>query len=487
MLLSGVSVGTDPSLLARPNIPVAPYGGASSTISFIDLTAHVTNGERASIGQKSLVGPYAMIDARGGSILIGDGSAILDNATLVDSPGGGVKPGSILIGNNVEVGFGATVEGQSTIGLTSSNKTSTTPTAIGPNALIDNATVQTGAIVSALARVGPGVTVPTGYVVLPGANVTTNAQASNPALGKVRLITAADQTLVTQELAHDSLLAAGYAALVGGDSSTGASPAATLKSVYNQNFTAITGISLEPGSGNGVTFEPAKTTSPQFQSPTQDLAPGTLYSFPDRITGQAEFSTSPTLVRSHLNRRDSIRADDGQPITFATAPKTGNAVTINSPAGSTTTTSSAGVTSQVTGGAIKIGANIQVAGRVVILGGPNPTATLTTTVVTTPVTTATTTVTTSPSGSVTSTTKDSTTPSTTTTTTNSITQVAAPSYTFGNDVTIGKGAVIDRSSIGNGASIGPRSYIEGSTIPAGAVIPAGTIYVNNKLKGTIQW
>ncbi len=474
------------SLLNRPNLPVAPYGATSSTISFIDPTVKVHNGQHASIGQKSLIGPFATIDARGGTIQIGDGSAILDNSTLVDAPGGGVKPGSILIGNNVEIGFGATVEGQSTIGLSKSS-TSTTPTSIGPNALIDNATIQSGAIVSALARVGPGVTVPTGYVVLPGANVTTNAQASDPSLGMVRKITTADQTLVTQQLAHDSLLAAGYASLVDGDSTTGTTGVGMTKGVYLQDQTTITGIGLEPGSANGVTFEPSKSTSPQFQSPTQDLAPGTLYTFPARITGRAFFSARPQAVKHKLGQKNAIRADDGQPISFASAPSTGNAVTINSPAGSTTTTSSGGITTQVTGGAINIGSGIQVAGRVVILGGPNPTATVTTTVTTTPVSTATTTVTTTSNGSVTTTTKDSTTPTTTTTTTNSITQVAAPSDTIGNNVTIGKEAVVDRSSIGNGASIGARSLIQGSTVAAGAVIPAGTILVNNKVVGTVEW
>ena len=61
---------------------------------------------------------------------------------------------------------------------------------------------------SALARVGPGVTVPGNMRVLPGANVTTNAEASTPALGKVVPITAADSTAsANQVLQHQALAA----------------------------------------------------------------------------------------------------------------------------------------------------------------------------------------------------------------------------------------------------------------------------------------
>ena len=88
----------------------------------------------------------------------------------------------MLIGNSVVIGFGARVTGPSTIG---SYADGSKPVSIGANALDRRATIQPGAIVSPLARVGPGVTVPGGYMVLPGANVTTNAQASDPTLGMV--------------------------------------------------------------------------------------------------------------------------------------------------------------------------------------------------------------------------------------------------------------------------------------------------------------
>ena len=84
---------------------------------------------------------------------------------------------------------------------------------IGANAEIDGATIEPGAIVSPLARVGPDVTVPTGYRVLPGANVSTDAEASNPALGMVVPVTASDIATVEKTLSENESLAAGYITL----------------------------------------------------------------------------------------------------------------------------------------------------------------------------------------------------------------------------------------------------------------------------------
>ena len=82
-------------------------------------------------------------------------------------------------------------------------------------------------IVSPLARVGPGVTVPTGFMVLPGADVTTDAEASNPGLGMVVPVTASELATVVKTLSENESLAAGYTTLYQGNSATGASPGAS--------------------------------------------------------------------------------------------------------------------------------------------------------------------------------------------------------------------------------------------------------------------
>src|SRR5262249_45327857 len=141
------------------------------------------------IGYQNFIGPYARLDGRGGAIKIGNSSNVLDNATIVANRGRHLRAPVVLIGNQVVIGFGANVIGPSTIGAFASTAK---PTSIGAGAQIDGATIEPGAIVSPLARVGPGVTVPSGLRVLPGVNVTNNAEASNPALGKVVRVTSAD-------------------------------------------------------------------------------------------------------------------------------------------------------------------------------------------------------------------------------------------------------------------------------------------------------
>ncbi len=193
----------------RPNTPVLTYGAPSKTATFIDPAAQINNGYAVIVGSPDFIAPYASLNAHGGIIKIGDDSDILDNASIVANP---LHPHTspapqVLIGNGVLVLYGAQIIGPSTIGAYGS---SAEPTEIGPGAVIDQANVEPGAIVSALARVGPGVTVPSGYVVLPGKNVTTNAEASDPALGMVRPVTSSDLSTITSKLAANQSLAYGY-------------------------------------------------------------------------------------------------------------------------------------------------------------------------------------------------------------------------------------------------------------------------------------
>ena len=78
---------------------------------------------------------------------------------------------------------------------------------------------------SPLARVGPSVTVLSGYRVLPGANVTTDAQASNPKLGMVVPVTSSDMSTVKQTLSENESLTVGYSQLYQGARPPGPAPA----------------------------------------------------------------------------------------------------------------------------------------------------------------------------------------------------------------------------------------------------------------------
>ena len=417
----------------RPNTPVLPFGAPLATATFVDPSSLINNGMHVVIGQKSYVGPYALLDATTGFIKIGSGSAVLDNAHITSNPSKATHyPTSVFIGDQVSIGYGATVLGESIIG---DYGTASKPTEVDANALIDNATIEPGAVVGPLARVGPGVSVPSGMYVLPGANVTTNAEASNPALGKVEKVPASVLSDLTTKLTRDSQLAAGYTNLYQGNSATGANPGvpSTVTGVNNGNLAAVLGTSQEPGPSTtsattGITFEPS-STGPKFTGPYSPQVVSLLSNFPARITGDARFTARANTVASHLGPRAAIRADQGQPISFASAPTLGRDVTINSPLGGSVTTG--GVT-KVTG-AVKIGQNFVAQNDVVILGGP------------------------------------------------------AASYTIGDNVTVGSGAVVDRSNIGTGATIGARALVLNSTVAAGQTIPPGTLLIDNKVVGQIQW
>lgn len=341
----------------RPNTPVLPFGASTKTATFIDPSARIVHGAHIVVSQKTFIGAFVGLNATTGFIKIGINSDIRDNATIISNPSRiRSNPTSVFIGSSVVVGYGATILGPSTIG---GYGAAAKGTEIGPNALIDGATIEPGAIVGALARVGPGVTVPSGFRVLPGANVTTNAEASDPALGKVVKVTPAELTIIKNELSNSAELAAGYTTLYQGNSATGANPGADSKTVFNGNLTTVEGASAEPGSPT-VSFEPTKNLVPQFPGPKGNLLPSALFNFKGRIVGWVVINQQPVEAQALMGLRNSIRGDEGQPIKIGSIGHTGAGVTI-----------AAAVDFKVT-----IGENFQAGDGAVILGGHTRSATL---------------------------------------------------------------------------------------------------------------
>ncbi len=350
-LISPLSVNPIAYPAVSPNRPIMPYGTPAKIASYIDPTVSIEHGDSVVLGYQDFIGPYATLDGSGGAIKIGNGSDVLDNASITATGGRGRHASEVLIGNSVVIGFGAKIIGPSTIG---SYAGSTEPVSIGANALIDGATIEPGSIVSPLARVGPGVTVPTGYEVLPGVNVTTDAEASNPKLGMVVRVTASGLATIAKTLSENKSLAAGYTTLYQGNSATGASPGANpaLSGIYSGDLAAILGASQQPGP-TSASFEPAKS-APEFLSPRQGLVASVLSNFPARITGGVQIDMPASLAAARMGRANSIRADQGQPIAIGSIAHTGFRVTINSPLG----------------GQISIGQAFRAGDGSVILSGP---------------------------------------------------------------------------------------------------------------------
>ena len=485
------------NLPVRPNTPVLPLESPASRATFIDPSVQIIKAKHIALGQKDYIAPYVSLDSRGGFIKVGSSSTIQDNATLVANPDLARRSGGmgITIGDNVVVGAGSTIIGPSTIGGSRGAATS-----IGANAIIDGARIQPGSFVGALARVGPGVTINPGVRVLPGANVTNQAEATDPALGKIVFVTSTDPAVMfaTTAVSRNTALAGGYSNLYQGDSATGpgsrsgsGGPVPDALIATGVNFGALNtvlGVSGEPGS-KSVSFEPSSGT-PLFQSSSgsfNPLAQNIAFRVPARIIGNAVFSESIGSVRAAIGRRDSIRADEGQPIVFyGPIAAIGSGVTIHSPNGGVrTTTTTTVVTSTTANGATTTTTNTST-----VVTSAAPTATPgTTTAITTGVNAA----------GVATTGTVTTTIATSTTTVGDIlfgsnfragdhaTILGGPSQitSFGDHVTVGTGAVVETAMIGSNVIIGDRAYVANSVIPAGTVVPAGAIIVNNVLIGMI--
>jgi carbonic anhydrase/acetyltransferase-like protein (isoleucine patch superfamily) len=308
------------------------------------------------LGYQTYVGPYASLSAVTGLIKIAPGADIQANAVIDSNPTGVKYPTtSVIIGRNSSVGPGAFISGPTTIGGLSADSA---PAGVGANAVIVGATVMPGSFVGALAHVGPGVTVPSGYLVLPGANVTNDAEASDPALGMVEPITTAQLASLKQVVANYQALAAGYTQVYQGNSATGTSIGTSTSGVYNGNLAAIEGASAEPGSGNGPKFEPSTAWLPSFLSVENVPTPYAINTFKARVVGHVVFGQHADQVAAQFGRGDVILGDQGQPVTFNGPFQLGDNVSILSP----------GIT-QAGQGAMTFGSNLMAGNGVVIEGG----------------------------------------------------------------------------------------------------------------------
>lgn len=173
------------------NRPVCPAGAAPENATFIDPTASIssTSAANTTIGKHTYIAPFAGLSASSTQkISIGEKTNLQDSVIVTSgSSGNGVK-----LGDEVILAHGAQVRGPSKIGRTAVEGQHNAAF-VGFNSRIVGGNVEYDAMVLHMARVGPGVTIKHGKVVLSGKNVTTQAQAdtltgSNP---KVVVITTA--------------------------------------------------------------------------------------------------------------------------------------------------------------------------------------------------------------------------------------------------------------------------------------------------------
>ncbi|QSJ14205.1 acetyltransferase [Nostoc sp. UHCC 0702] len=272
------------------NRPVCPSAAPSDTATFLDPTATITNAANITLGEKVYVAPFSKLDATNAPISIAADSNVQDQVSITAS-GSGVQ-----IGSRVIMAHMATIKGAAQIGTQGSTGPFTDPITntqfsndvpevfLAFNCEIDGATVERNTVVNFLARVGPGVTLPAGKVVLPGKNVTTYLQATSGALGKVANLTEADVALMEGIIEVNEAFAQGYTDLARADS------------------TNVTGINYAPAtdfnSGGLPQLGGISTRDPNFRN---------------RIIGNVVLEDSFTNLNYKIGNRISLRADEGEP------------------------------------------------------------------------------------------------------------------------------------------------------------------------------
>jgi hypothetical protein len=173
-------------------------------------------------------------------------------------------------------------------------------------------------------------------------------------------VTSSDLSTLKQVLTDSQGLAAGYTNLYQGGSATGVNIGGnpTIGGIYNGYLPNVEGASLSPGPSY---VAGTKKAGPQFVTPQGFLIGSLLFNFPGRVVGPVIFRHQRAWQAAfHLGRANSIRADQGQPITIGSIGQTGLHVVINSPLGGTLT----------------IGDDFRAGAGAVILGGPSVKATI---------------------------------------------------------------------------------------------------------------
>ena len=297
------------------NLPVCPAGGAAETVSFLDPTARVVGGEHVTLGESDYVGPFAeLVAGEEAPISIGPESNVQDNVSVLGSrdlagdpdedpsvfgssgepaPGGPQAEAGVEVADRVIMAHGSSVIGPAKVGIGGG------PIAANPNdhhevflsfgAQVDGAVLEQNTGVSALGRVGPGVVLRSGTLVLPGRNVTTQAEADDRSLGKVRDINEADVAFNEAVIEVNVALAREYSEL------------------YREDPSAVYGANLDPA---GVEANPVRDL-PSFAG--RDLAvPGHRNRVIGDVTLGDRFSRFDRVVGDDI----SLRADEGENLTL---------------------------------------------------------------------------------------------------------------------------------------------------------------------------
>lgn len=350
--------------------PVCAPGAPVETASFLDPTARVTSAQHVELSTQVYVGPFALLAASPAApIVIGAEANVQDNVRVFGSvPRGqsaqaamaasGLGRGAgVEIGERVILAHGSEVRGPASIGVESSEpdaatgtvsmqQTAATPEGSAEDeaqdsgvflsfgAQVDGAVIERHSALSALSRVGPGVRLRSGTVVLPGKNVTTQQQADDPALGKVRPLLPTDVEFNAAVVEVNLGLAREYSRLAREDAS------------------AVRGINLDPGGNefdrerDAPSVESSLCAGPQVREPEAR----------NRVIGDVCFEDGLEELDRKLGDGISIRADEGGPFAIGTIAQMDDRVVFHA----------------LEGNDLRVGERVDYGDRAIVHGGGRP-------------------------------------------------------------------------------------------------------------------
>lgn len=259
----------------------AKPGAPPPNAPFVDPTATVTGADKVYLGDSVYVAPFAELRAGADPALaihIGAESDVQDSA-VVDATAGAVS-----MGKRVILAHGATVKGPASLGEEGicPGGAPVCPSFVSFNAEVDGAVIEKDAMVSGLARVAPGVRIPSGRKVLPGKNVATQAEA----LAETVPVTDADRLFMQGVIEVNVAFAAQYNVLAAEDSRN------------------VKGINYDPGN---TPFNPARNLPTLAGTATQNPK------FRNRIIGDIIMHDSMDHLTMVMGSKISLRADEGEP------------------------------------------------------------------------------------------------------------------------------------------------------------------------------
>lgn len=321
------------------NRPVAPRTAPAETATFTDPTADVQYEENVTVAQKDYIAPFARLIAGAtphAGICVEEGSNVQDNTTLQ------ANGAPVHVGRNAIIAHGATLFATGSPVTIAHRDTCETPLPdpdadrdpmtlptpveqgrqalanalagahldvdcdevpafIGFNAL-NRGHIEDGAMLGVLSRLDRGLTLPTGFVSLPGVNIDTPAEASDPGRGKVRLITPGDVVFMAGVLHVNECLARGYSGMYRAEQETVFGIGPDPGGYHHCEFNATSEL---PTIGGQQVFEPRP--SPEI-----------------RIIGDARIGDI-----SGISEGTSIRADEGEPFTMGFGNHWGSSTTFH--------------------------------------------------------------------------------------------------------------------------------------------------------------